>query len=315
MTIKILKVSLMDIRVLKYFLAVTKEGSITAAANALYLTQPTLSRQLKELEEELGKKLFHRSNQRIALTEEGVLLRKRAEEILALVHKTKAEFVGLDEIIGGYIHIACGETEIIKYIARIAKEIQQEYPRIQFHFYSGNAEYVTERLDKGLVDFGIVIEPVDVSKYHHLKMPSNDSWGLLMRRDSPLALNESVCIKDLLTLPIICSRQLLTQTLPKNNVTNWFGEIASQLTIVATYNLIFNATILVREGLGYAITLDKLANTSEESGICFKPFSPKLVSGLNIIWKKEQVFSKASELFLVKARNLCLNNIDNDHGN
>lgn len=295
----------MDIRVLRYFLAVANEGSITAAANALYLTQPTLSRQLKELEEELGKKLFHRSNQRISLTEEGILLRKRAEEILELVHKTKAEFVDLDETISGDIHIACGETEVISYIARIAKKMRAQYPRIRFHFYSGNAEYVTEKLDKGLIDFGIVIEPVDVSKYYYLDMPSQDTWGLLMRKDSPLANHETISVKDLLPLPIICSRQLITETSSKNHVNNWFGDHVVKLNIVATYNLIFNAAVLVREGVGYAITLDKLANTSEESEICFKPFSPRLTSDLNIIWKKDQVFSKASELFLRKAKALC----------
>lgn len=295
----------MDIRVLRYFLAVAKEGSITAAANALYLTQPTLSRQLKELEDELGKKLFHRSNHRITLTEEGILLRKRAEEILALVHKTKAEFVDLDETISGDIHIGCGETEVMRYIAHIAQEIQGQCPRVCFHFYSGNAEYVIEKLDKGLVDFGVVIEPVDVSKYYYLDMPSQDTWGLLMHKDSPLAKRETIGVKDLLPLPIICSRQLITETSSKNDVTNWFGEYVSMLNIVATYNLIFNAAVLVREGVGYAITLDKLANTSEESEICFRPFSPRLTSGLNIIWKKDQVFSKASELFLAKAKELC----------
>lgn len=295
----------MDIRVLRYFLAVVKEGSITAAANALFLTQPTLSRQLKELEDELGQKLFHRSNQRISLTEEGILLRKRAEEILDLVHKTKAEFLSLEESIAGDIHIGCGETEVIRYIAHIAKDIQAHYPNISFHFYSGNAEYVMEKLDTGLIDFGIVIEPVDVSKYYYLNMPSKDTWGLLMRKDSPLASRKSIEVTDLEGLPLICSRQLLTESSSKNDVINWFGEMAQKMNITATYNLIFNAAILVREGVGYAVTLDKLANTSEESELCFRPFSPKLESGLTIIWKKDQIFSKISHLFLDKVRALC----------
>lgn len=295
----------MDIRVLRYFLAVVKEGSITAAAHALFLTQPTLSRQLKELEDELGKKLFNRSNQRITLTEEGLLLRKRAEEILDLVHKTKAEFVALEEAMAGDIHIGCGETERIGYIAHIAKGIQQKYPLIRFHFYSGNAEYVMEKLDKGLLDFGLVIDPVDISKYYYLNMPSKDTWGVLMRKDSPLASHNVITVADLEHLPIICSRQLLMDPFAKNDVINWFGDMASKLNIVATYNLIFNASILVRDGVGYAITLDELANTSKESELCFRPLSPKLESGLTIIWKKDQMFSKASELFLEKARAIC----------
>ncbi|OCG22181.1 LysR family transcriptional regulator [Gilliamella sp. wkB108] len=295
----------MDIRVLRYFLAVANEGSITAAANALYLTQPTLSRQLKELEDELGKKLFHRSNHRISLTEEGVLLRKRANEILDLVNKTKAEFVDIKENITGNIHIGCGETEVFRYIAQITKEIQEQYPHIHFHFYSGNAEYVMEKLDKGLFDFGIVIEPVNVSNYYYLNMPNNDTWGLLMRKDSPLATFNMITVSHLANLPLICSRQLLIESLSKNNVINWLGDMATKLNIVATYNLIFNASILVREGVGYAITLDKLANTSDESPICFRPFAPKLESGLNIIWKKDQVLSNASKLFLEKIKEVC----------
>lgn len=295
----------MDIRVLKYFLAVANEGSITAAANALYLTQPTLSRQLKELEDELGKKLFNRSNHRISLTEEGILLRKRANEILDLVNKTKAEFVDIKENITGDIHIGCGETEVFRYIAQITKEIQEKYPRIRFHFYSGNAEYVMEKLDKGLLDFGMVIEPVNVSKYYYLNMPSQDKWGLLMRKDSFLASCKTITASHLANLPIICSRQLLIESLSQNNVINWLGNMAIKLNIVATYNLIFNASILVREGVGYAITLDELSNTSDESPICFRPFVPKLESGLNIIWKKDQVFSNASKLFLEKVKEVC----------
>lgn len=292
----------MDIRVLRYFLAVVNEGSITAAANALYLTQPTLSRQLKELEEELGKKLFHRSNHRIALTEEGLLLRKRAEEILDLVHKTKAEFIDLEETIGGDIYIGCGETEVIKYVAQVVRTLQLKYPLIRFHLESGNAAYVIEKLDKGLLDFGIVIEPVDIAKYHYLNMPSKDTWGLLMRKDAPLASHKVITLPDLLTLPLICSKQLLMESSSKNDVINWFGDSYSAFNIVATYNLIFNAAILVREGVGYAITLDKLANTSNESDICFRPFYPALESGLTMIWKRSQVFSKASELFLAQMR-------------
>lgn len=294
----------MDLRVLKYFLAVVKEGNITAAANALYLTQPNLSRQLKELEDELGKKLFRRTNHRISLTEEGLLLRNRAEEIFELVAKTKAEFLNLEEHINGDIYLGCGETETFEYIAYLAKKLQKLHPAIRFHIDSGNAQYVTDRLDKGLLDFGIVIDPVDITRYHYLDLPRKDTWGLLMRKDSPLATQQKIVARDLFDIPLICSRQLLSDSLAKNIVANWLGETLTRLNIVATYNLIFNATIFVRTGIGYAICLDKLANTSDHSELCFRPFYPRLESGLNFIWKKEQIFSKASELFLNHVRAL-----------
>lgn len=288
----------MDIRVLKYFLAVAKEGSITRAANALHLTQPTLSRQLMDLEEELGKKLLIRGKYRVSLTDEGILLRKRAEEILELVDKTKAEFTSLEGSVSGDIYLGGGETDAIKHIAQITKAIQCRYPSIRLHLYSGNSNDVTERLDKGLLDFGILIQPADLSKYHSIDMPGKDVWGVIMRKDCELARKRSVKVSDLLGLPIICSRQVLKQGLAKNAIVDWFGDDFDKVNIVSTYNLIFNAAILVNEGLGYAFSLDKLVNTGVDSNLCFKPLSPKLESGLNIVWKKNQIFSPAAEIFL-----------------
>lgn len=283
----------MDIRVLRYFVTVAREGSITNAANFLHVTQPTLSRQLKELEEELGKILFTRSTARIKLTEEGMLLRKRAEDILDMVDKTKDEFRAMDDITGGDIHIGGAETHAMKYIAQAAMDLQARYPNIRYHLYSGNASDVMERLDRGLLDYCLLVMPVDLSKYNYITLPSRETWGVIMRKDSPLAAKKSVRAGDLFKLPLICSRQAL-----EHEIADWFGEKFDRLRIVATYNLFFNASIMVEEGAGYMIALDNLANTGGESNLTFRPLAPRLESGLCIAWKKYQVFTRAEELLL-----------------
>ncbi|AIF66508.1 DNA-binding transcriptional regulator, LysR family [Terribacillus saccharophilus] len=288
----------MELRVLRYFLTVAREGSITKAANFLHVTQPTLSRQLKDLEEDLGKKLFIRRSHSIALTNEGILLKKRAEEIIYMTDKLKTEFSSMKETVSGDVYIGGGETDAIRHIARIVKELQISYPNVRYHLYSGNEEDVTDRLDRGMLDFGILIEPADLSKYNHLKIPAKDLWGVVMRKDSPLAEKATIQAEDLFSLPLICSRQVMNQTYSKNEFADWFGENLDKLNVVTTYNLAYNASILVEEGIGYAITLDKIVNTSEESNLCFKPLEPRLESGLNLVWKKHQVFSAASDLFL-----------------
>lgn len=283
---------------MRYFLTVAREGNITKAADVLHVTQPTLSRQLKDLEQELGKKLFIRSSHSIILTDEGMLLRNRAEEIVNMVDKLEAEFSSMEETIGGDIYIGGGETEAMKHIARVAKDVQVRYPNIRYHLYSGNEEDITERLDKGLLDFGILIQPADISKYNYLNIPAKDVWGVVMRRDSPLALKESIQAADLLNAPLICSRQAMKQTFSKNEFSDWFGEDFHKLNIVTTYNLAYNAAIMVEEGIGYAITLDKIVNTSINSNLCFRPLQPRLESGLNIVWKKHHVLSAAADAFL-----------------
>ncbi|TPF16709.1 LysR family transcriptional regulator [Priestia megaterium] len=288
----------MEIRVLRYFLMVAREGNITKAADVLHVTQPTMSRQLKDLEQELGKKLFIRSSHSIILTDEGMLLRNRAEEIVNMVDKLEAEFSSMEETIGGDVYIGGGETEAMKHIARVAKDVQLRYPNIRYHLYSGNEEDITERLDKGLLDFGILIQPADISKYNYLNMPAKDVWGVVMRKDSPLALKESIQAADLLNVPLICSRQAMKQTFSKNEFADWFGEDFHKLNIVTTYNLAYNAAIMAEEGVGYAITLDKIVNTSTNSNLCFRPLQPRLESGLNIVWKKHHVLSVAADAFL-----------------
>lgn len=283
----------MEIRVLRYFLEVAREGNITHAAERLHVSQPTLSKQLKDLEAELGKRLFVRSNYSVKLTDEGMLLRKRAEDILDMVDKTAGEFKALGEIAGGDIRIGCAESDGVKYLARCARTLQEQYPRIRLHLYSGNTEDVSERLDRGLLDFAVLAQEVDLSKYNYLEVPYADRWGLVMRKDSPLAKKEAVQMEDLLGLPLICSRQGITEDFPK-----WFGEKVDRLNIVATFNLAYNAGILVREGMGYALSFDKLINTGSDSALCFRPLMPALETKLYLVWKKYQVFTRVAEVFL-----------------
>lgn len=287
----------MELRVLQYFLAIAREQSIIRAAESLHLSQPTLSTQIKNLEEELGKQLLIRGtkgSRKITLTEEGMILRKRAEEILDLVKKTENEVTVSNEIIVGDIYIGTGETDGIRLIAQAAKNLQDTCPGIRYHISSGNSVFVMEQLDKGLLDFGIVFGNVDLTKYNAFKMPVTDIWGVLMRKDSPLASKETIKPEDLWEEPLILSQQeerggVLTQ---------WLHCPVSALHIVATYNLIFNASLLVEEGLGYAIGFDKIMNTTGSSNLCFRPLAPKLENGMHIIWKKYQVFSKPAEKFI-----------------
>ena len=288
----------MEIRVLRYFLAVARERNITGAANYLHLTQPTLSRQIHDLEEELGQQLLIRKSHRVELTPEGVLLRKRAEEIIAMVDKTEAEFASMEDTVSGDIYIGSGETQAIRQIAELIKDMGEAYTNIHYHLHSGNAEDVTARLDTGLLDFGILIQPADLTKYDYLDLPARDRWGVIMRKDSPLAEKEAIEKNELLEIPLLCSRQVVGSRHSENKFAEWFGTDYEKLNIVATYNLMYNAAILVEAGVGYALTLDKLANTSEDSVLCFRPLRPELESGLNVVWKKYQVFSPAAELFL-----------------
>lgn len=246
----------MEIRVLRYFLAIAREGSITNAANFLHVTQPTLSRQIHDLENELGQKLFTRCSHNMALTAEGMILRKRAEEIISMVDKTEAEFTSMVEAVGGDIYIGGGETDAIKFVAKVAKELHDTYPNIHYHLYSGNAQDVTERLDKGLLDFGVLVQPADISKYDYLNIPAKDTWGVVMRKDSPLAKKETICKEDLIGVPLICSRQAILEERSKNEFAMWFGEAFDRLDIVTTFNLVYNAAIMVDAGLGYAVTID-----------------------------------------------------------
>ncbi len=292
----------MEIRELRYFLAVARENSITLAAESLNITQPGLSKVIMTMEEQLGTKLFIRENRKITLTEDGILLRKRAQEIIDLVDKAEAEFIENEKNssdITGDVYIGGGETEGMRFVGKTIKNLQEKHPNIHYHLFSGNSDDVMERLDKGLLDFGILIEPVDVRKYDYLRLPVYDTWGILMRKDSPLAELKFIQPNNLLELPLICSRQSLV----KNEISSWLGSDFEKLNIISTYNLIFNASLLVDEGVGYALCLDKLVDTSCSSNLCFKPLKPNLKANLIIIWKKYQVFPKAAQKFLDELQN------------
>lgn len=287
----------MELRVLQYFLAVAREQSIVRAAESLHLSQPTLSTQIRNMEEELGKQLLIRGtkgSRKVTLTEEGMILRKRAEEILDLVKKTEKEITCSDEIIIGDIYIGAGETDAMRIIAKAAKKLQKDYPGIHYHLSSGNATFVKERLDKGLLDFGIVFGEVDLIKYNAIRIPAKDVWGVLMRKDSPLASKEVISPEDLWDKPLILSQQENRG----GDITQWLKKQAGELNITATFNLIFNASILVDEGLGYAISFDRIINTTGNSNLCFRPLTPKVEAEMNLIWKKYQILSKPAEKFI-----------------
>ena len=284
----------MELRVLRYFLAVAREQSITAAAETLHITQPTLSKQLRELEEELGKKLFTRGNRKITLTEEGMFLRKRAQEIVELADKTEADFAAGVGSVSGNIFIGSGETGAVRYLGRTLYKMRSRYPGIRFHLFSGNGEDVSDRLDKGLIDFALFVGMTDLKKYDYLKLPYSHRWGLILRRDDPLAAHEAVTPEMLMNVPILCSRQALIQ----NELSGWLGRPFDELNLAGTYNLIYNAAIMVEEGLGCAVCIDKLLDTSGESAVCFRPFEPAIDAELFIAWKKYQFFSAAAGKFL-----------------
>ena len=286
----------MELRTLRYFLAVAEQESFSAAANdILFVTQPTLSRQMQELEEELGVQLFVRSNKKTTLTEEGVRFRKRAQEIMELVSHTEKEFAetSKEELVGD-VYIGGGETKAFSFIAAACKRLQKDHPRIRLHITSGNAPDVTEKLDSGILDFGLLVEPVDKSKYEFVELPAKDTWGLLVRKDHLLAKKRFVTVRDLEDIPLLASRQ----TMMMREFSGQLGRDLHSLNVIATYNLIYNAAIFVEEGLGSAITLENLVNTSGNSKLAFVPFTPIRTSGLVVVWKKNPVFSKPAAAFL-----------------
>ena len=284
----------MEIRVLQYFLAVAREQSISAAAQSLHLSQPTLSTQLKALEQELGRQLLIRGtkgSRKVTLTEEGMILRKRAEEILTLVDRAQEEIVHGDGEVEGEVSIGAGETDTVRLFARAAGRLRRQHPGIRLRISSGNADFVLEQLDKGLIDFGLLFSEVDDHKYQSMTIPLRDTWGVLMRKDAPLAEKETISPQDLWDKPLILSHQR------GGGVLQWLGREPSQLSIVATYNLVYNASLLVDEGLGYALCFDKLINT-QGSSLTFRPLDPPILAEATVVWKKYQVFSKAARLFL-----------------
>lgn len=287
----------MEIRVLRYFMEIAREENMTRAAEHLHISQPSLSKEIRKLEEELGHPLFIRTNKSMRLNDEGMLLRKRAEDILAMVDKTTEEFSLLDSITGGEIRIGCAESIQIRYLARVVKSFKEKYPNFIFHIFSGDTEPVAERLDRGLLDLAVIVEPPNLSRYNYLPVPESDRWGVVMRRDSALAEKTELTFDDIYGLPLFASEQSIKADFPR-----WCGENAEKLNITGTFNLAFNGSVFVREELGYLLTFEHLIDTSEKSELCFRPIVPLLETKMYIIWKKYQIFSPIAELFLKKLK-------------
>jgi len=280
----------MELRVLKYFLAVAREENITRAAALLHLTQPTLSRQLMQLEEELGVQLFHRSRYHIVLTDEGMLLRRRAQELVDLAEKTEREFACRETELMGEISIGAGETRNMSFLSRAMVSFRTLYPKVTFRIFSANADDVKERLDMGILDMGLLTEPVDVGKYAFCRMREKDLWGVLVRADSPLAAMEAVTPQDLEDVPLLISGREIVQ----RELASWFGERWEKLQIAATFNLVLNAANMVRCGVGTALCFD--LNTAFDD-LRFLPLSPRMETGTVLVWKKDQILTPAVEAF------------------
>lgn len=287
----------MEIRVLRYFLEIAREENMTRASERMHISQPSLSKQMKDLEEELGKKLFRRGSTGLHLTDEGMLLRKRAEDILAMVDKTQEEFRSMGEVSGGDVHIGCAESYQLRYLADIMKRFRRRYPLLKYHILSGDTVQVAEKLDKGLLDFAVIVEPPNLQKYNYIELPVADTWGLVIRRDDPLAEKEAITAEDLQGVDLLSSAQSRDADFPR-----WCGDDMDKLNFVGTVNLAYNGTVFVRAGDACLLTFDKLTDTSVDSELCFRPLKPKLETKMYIIWKKYQVFSPIAELFV---KELC----------
>ena len=284
----------MDIRLMQYYLAVVREGNISAAAEALHVSQPALSRQMKDLEAELGVTLFNRGSRRISLTEEGMILRKRAEEMVRLMQLAESEINQARSKVSGDIHIGAGETHAFHLLSGAFSRLREEHPGVRLHITSGDTADLTEQLNHGLIDFALIFTDYDRSLYHALSLPQPDRYGVLMRKDSPLAKKDAVTVEDLYEKPLIVSRA--------SDGFLFRDADASRLNIVARYNLIYNASLLVEDGVGYAVTFDKLINVTGDSPLCFRPLLPDVSITGTLIWKRYQVFSTAVQLFIEQVK-------------
>lgn len=284
----------MEIRVLRYFLTVVREESITKAAEVLHITQPTLSRQLSQMEEEVGVKLFHRGVRKIDLTNEGILLRRRAEEILQLVDKTEKELIEQEEQVEGKISVGCGEIAAVQVLPKLIKTFREKYPQVTFDIFTATADLVKEQMDKGLLDIGLLLEPVDMEKYDFIRLDVKEKWVVLMRPDSPLAEKESVTAKDLSGLPLILPRRMNVQ----NELASWFGDHYDSLNVIFTSNLSTNSAIMVTGGLAYSLVIEGAVPFWDQSKVTYRPLSPPLMATSVLAWKRGQPFSLAASKFI-----------------
>lgn len=288
----------MEFRLLKYFLMVAREENITKAANLLHITQPTLSRQLIQLEEELGVTLFQRSKHRIILTEDGMLLRRRANEIISLMEKTQQELTKECDDLVGEISIGCGETQNMSYLSQKIKEFHKVHPLVKFHIHSTTADEIKERIENGLLDMGLVIEPVDISKYNFFRLPQKEQWGILVHEKHRLAQKTFITPNDLINEPLIIAKRTAVQ----NELINWFNNSSEKLNIVATYNLILNAANMVKHQIGVALCFN-LNFDNLYQDLRFIPLFPEIKTGAVLIWKKNHIYSQTMFHFIKSIKN------------
>lgn len=284
----------MEIRVLRYFLTVVREEGINRAAEVLHITQPTLSRQLSQLEEEVGVKLFHRGARKITLTNEGILLRRRAEEILSLVDRTERELVEQEELVDGRIVIGCGELAAVQVLPEIIEAFHEKYPLVTYDIFTGNADLVKEQMEKGLIDIGVLLEPINIEKFDFIRLAGKERWVVLMRPDAPLADKEAVSARDLENLPIILPRRTNVQ----NELTNWLGDSFQTMKVLFTSNLSTNSAIMVQKGLAYSIVIEGSVPFWDKEKIAYRPLCPELTANSVLAWKKQQPFSLAATKFI-----------------
>lgn len=295
----------MELRVLYYFLMTAREENITRAAQLLNVTQPTLSRQLMQLEEELGVQLFTRGSHSVTLTDDGMLLKRRAQELVSLAEKTKLELTHAEENIAGEISIGAGELLSVGTLAGMISSFREEYPLVRFELFSGSADSIKERMERGSLDLGLLLEPVDISKYEFVRFPQKEQWGVLVRRDSPLAEKSSVGPADLAGLPLMATNRELV----RRELLNWFGEYADEMNFIVTFNLQYNAAVMAQKGLGAVLCL-RLESCYTD--LVFVPLAPKLAHGSVLAWKKQQTFSRATSLFAAYAKKYIFAMADNE---
>lgn len=274
---------------------------MTRAAEMLHVTQPALSKQMQRLEDELGQKLFIRHSFSIELSDAGMLLRKRAEDIVSMADKMLSEFSAIDEVLGGNIYLGCAESYQIHHLAKVIRDFKELYPDFHYHITSGDTEQVTEKLDKGILDFAVIVEEPDRNKYNVLKMPDSNTWGAVMRTDHPLSEKEFITCDDLLGVPLFCSEQSWQKDIPA-----WCGDKMRELTLEGTFRLAYNGSVFASEGLGVLLTFDNLVDTSAGSGLCFRTLYPTLHTDMYVIWRKRHMFTPIAEKFLEKMQKAFL---------
>jgi DNA-binding transcriptional LysR family regulator len=272
---------------------VAQEGNITKAADILHITQPTLSRQLMDLEEEVGAILFVRGKRQITLTDSGMLFQQRIKEIISLLDKTESDVAEQKDLVSGVITIGCVESQASRMLPDMMEKFSAQYPLVQYELYSADGDDIREKLDRGDIDIGVLLEPIETAKYDYIRLPFQEKWGILMRRDDLLAQRTSIGVQDILDLPLILPRRTIVQ----NEIASWLGVPHDSLQIFASHNLLTNASLLVERGLGYAICVSGAYSIRESAATRFVPFAPERITGHVLAWKKNRIFNSATSLF------------------